>query len=42
MNPTRDLCNRAEAREAFMTVLDKRRLSDAARTPDAFRHLFVA
>ena len=32
----------SEAREAFMTVLDKRRLSDAARTPDAFRHLFVA
>ena len=23
-------------------VLDKCRLSDAARTPDAFRHLFVA
>lgn len=32
----------SEAREAFMVVLDKCRLSDAARTPDAFRHLFVA
>lgn len=32
----------SEARDAFMAVLDKCRLSDAARTPGAFRHLFVA
>ncbi|MCZ0964410.1 RrF2 family transcriptional regulator [Paracoccus benzoatiresistens] len=31
----------SEAREAFLAVLDKCHLSDAARTPDAFRHLFV-
>ena len=31
----------AEAREAFVTVLDRCRLSDVARTPDAFRHLFA-
>ena len=32
----------SEAREAFMVVLDRCRLSDAARRPDAFRNLFVA
>ncbi|WP_322630233.1 RrF2 family transcriptional regulator, partial [Paracoccus rhizosphaerae] len=31
----------AEAREAFLTVLDRCRLSDVARRPDAFRHLFA-
>lgn len=31
----------SEAREAFMSVLDKRHLSDVARTPNAFRHLFA-
>lgn len=32
----------AEAREAFMTVLDQCRLTEVARTPGAFRHLFPA
>lgn len=31
----------AEAREAFLAVLDRCRLSDVARTPNAFRHLFA-
>lgn len=31
----------SEAREAFMAVLDKCRLADVARTPNAFRHLFM-
>lgn len=31
----------AEAREAFLIVLDRCRLSDVARTPDAFRYLFA-
>ncbi|GGF75217.1 DNA-binding protein [Paracoccus acridae] len=31
----------SEAREAFLAVLDRCRLSDVARMPNAFRHLFV-
>ena len=31
----------SEARKASLAGLDKCRLSDAARTPEAFRHLFV-
>ena len=32
----------AQAREAFMVVLDQCRLTDVAKTPHAFQHLFIA